>query len=761
MPRAGRTLFAVLLCLLGRSLWGQEARELVILADSQEKVGDTYVLRGQVEIRYRGMTLKAGQITYQESSGDATAEGQVEFERDDEVVRAESATYNLRSGQGRFLRVRATVDIRARPDPDLLVSPNPFYFEAEAVDRRADGSYVAHHGWVTNCTPESAKWKLRAARAVILPGERVTLFGSSFHLGPLPLLYLPFVTHPIQQRPRQSGFLLPSVGNNSRKGTTLGEGFFWAITDHADLRLSAEIFQARGWSRRAEFRLLPTARSSVYVSYFGVTDWGFARRAGQIDQSGDFIHVFTDGEISPGWRGVVDFNHLSSLRFRLGFSETFNEAIISEVHANAFLSHNRDTFYFNGFFRRYRNFEIRQPLSPLVPLEETAVTLVAAPGLEFGTRPRRVDSLGVPLYLRLDASAVGLRRRERRFETPSLVQRLDVYPRVTLPLLRSRYLQLIPTLGVRATRYGARLVDDPSQPGGKRVLSQPLRRLTEEVQVDLRLPTVGRIYERPQHRFKHSIEPQAVYHYVNGVDAFGETLLFDETDILTDTHEIEYSLTQRLFRKERQPPPGEGTAVQEVISWRLAQKYFFDPDLRGALVGGQRNVAATLASLTGYAWALEPRRFSPLISTLKITPGRKYDTEWRLDYDTRRNKTLNSRLTVSALLWREFRASLAHFVTRNDPLLQPRSHQLRFLVSYGQLNRRGLNATFGATWNIRQDFFQNTVAQVSYNWDCCGLAFEFRRLGLGQLRSENQFRVAFTVANLGTFGTIRKQEQLF
>jgi len=41
------------------------------------------------------------------------------------------------------------------------------------------------------------------------------------------------------------------------------------------------------------------------------------------------------------------------------------------------------------------------------------------------------------------------------------------------------------------------------------------------------------------------------------------------------------------------------------------------------------------------------------------------------------------------------------------------------------------------------------------------LAFEYRRLALGAVRQENQFRVAFLIANLGTVGNARRQEKLF
>ena len=41
------------------------------------------------------------------------------------------------------------------------------------------------------------------------------------------------------------------------------------------------------------------------------------------------------------------------------------------------------------------------------------------------------------------------------------------------------------------------------------------------------------------------------------------------------------------------------------------------------------------------------------------------------------------------------------------------------------------------------------------------MSVEYRRFALGSVRNENQFRFALTLANVGTFGTLRKQERLF
>jgi len=726
-----------------------------ILAQTQQKAGDTYLLQGNVEIRYRGMTLTAEEVTYNEKTRVVEARGHVVFERDDDRLEATEGRYELGTGAGVFHNVEGTAGVPPRPDDNVLVTSNPFYFEADRVERGADGSYLIERAWVTNCQPGKPKWRMKAARARIRPGDDVRLYKTSFLIAGVPVIYSPYTALSIADRPRQSGFLWPTVGNDSLRGTNAGISYFWAINPHADLRFGGEWFNQGGWTQRAEFRALPSVNSKIRVNYFGAVagklrDTQESERGIGIDQSGQSAQIYAEAKLPHGFRAVADLDFLSSLRFRLGFAETFNEAVRSEVGARAFITNNPDTFYFNGYVRRYQNFFQADP--------ESSITLVSAPAFDAGTHPRRLRWFErQELYFSLDAHAGGARRDEPRYRTPELVQRYELYPRVSLPLRLGRYFTLTPTVGVRASRYGARVVDDPSQPAGKLVLNHPLRRITEEVSVDLRFPSFGRIYEGGARRYKHVVEPEVSYRYTNGVRSFDQLLRFDDRDILTDTHEIEYAVMQRLFVRARE---GDGQA-REWVSWRVAQKYYFDPTFRGALTPGARNVFAALISLTPFAFADGPRRFSPIVSSVRVTPGGRYDTDFRLDYDPVKHKILNTRVGVGTQLTEQLRVALSHLVTRNDEVLQPRSNQLRMLVSWGGLNRPGFNGAFAVTWDVREDFLPNTVVQTSYNWDCCGVAFSFRRLGLGPLRSQNEYRFAFTIANVGTFGTIREQERLF
>jgi len=93
--------------------------------------------------------------------------------------------------------------------------------------------------------------------------------------------------------------------------------------------------------------------------------------------------------------------------------------------------------------------------------------------------------------------------------------------------------------------------------------------------------------------------------------------------------------------------------------------------------------------------------------------------------------------------------------------LQPLSNQIRALVGWGAFNRPGFNFTGGVSYDIQNTALQNQIVQVTYNGKCCGLSLEYRRIALGQVRTENQFRVAFTIANIGTFGNLRRQEKIF
>ena len=244
---------------------------------------------------------------------------------------------------------------------------------------------------------------------------------------------------------------------------------------------------------------------------------------------------------------------------------------------------------------------------------------------------------------------------------------------------------------------------------------------------------------------------------------FERFIRFDENETLTDTNELDYGITQRLFRRT------DSGGTEEFVTWRLAQKYFFDPTFGGALVPNQPNVFQTLDALTPFAFADQPKHFSPIISDLTVDPGKAFDTEFLINYDPQRNRLTAIGTLVKFRPWKASFLTLAHFYTLNlpqnpvppPPNFEQRSNQVRALAGYGDQNRHGWNFTAGASYDVVAGAFQNQIVEVAYNGSCCGVGVEYRRFSFGTIRNENQYSVVFRIANLGSAGNLRRQEKIF
>jgi LPS-assembly protein len=710
-------------------------------AKEQRAEGHVFYADGNVDIFFQGMHLFADHVEYNETTYEALARGNVQFDYRNQHLSATEAHFNFKTGHGTFQHVRGAVRIERVPNPDVLITPNPVSFEADEVERVNESVYRITRTRLTVCDPAHPKWEFYAPSATLTVDKSVALVNANFRFLRIPLVYLPYATAPANQRMRQSGFLLPEVGTSSLKGFVLGDSYYWAPTDWTDLTAGAQYLSRRGWSQNADFRARPWDDVKFSTTYYGVVDRGLPTgpNGARVPQGGHESNVSLDALLPDGWRAVADLNELTSLTFRLAFADTYNEAVNSEVRNSAFLTNNFHGFSINFALQSYKNFLTVQP--------ETSVVLRSAPEVRFGS----VDLAPwrrLPIYFGVDAFADAVHRGDPNIETPSFVTRGEIAPRVTIPLHWGPWLGITPTFTLRTAHYGSSLLAGT-------MVSDSVQRTTEELDLDIRPPSLERVWERPDSKWKHTIEPEIHYRYVSGVNNFGQFIRFDENETLTDTNEIQYGITQRLYRRS-----GDGLA-EELVTWSLTQKYYFDPTFGGALVPGQRNVFQAFDSLTGFAFGDQLRRFSPVVSDITVTPGGKYDAEFKTDIDPVRGRITAIGTGIKVHPYNQFFVTLAQFNVSSDPVLQTPSNQIRAMVGYGELNRRGWNAAFGLSYDLRQQDLQNQLVQVSYNGSCYGISFEYRRLSLGTVRNENQFRVALTLANVGSFGSVRRQEKIY
>jgi LPS-assembly protein len=713
-------------------------------AGPQRRQGDLFIADDNVEIRYGDQRLRADHVEYNDKTTEAHARGHVQYDYENQHLEADEAHYHVSTGRGTFLNVRGALKIDRRANPVLLVTDNPLYFEAREVEKFGNDFYIIRQAWITVCDPRHPKWQFYAPRARVRVGKSMALVNANFRLFRVPLIWTPYATAPAGPKIRQSGLLVPVAGNSTAKGFVFGDAFYWAPLSWFDTTLGAEYLSRRGSAERGQVRITPWENTSIRYNYYGVID--------REHQGGHEQQLEVRSLLSHNWRFVADLNELSSLTFRLAFADTFGEAINSEIRSSVFLTRN-----FNGFSLNLAALSDRSFLS-INP--QTSVFLRNAPQGRFSS-VEQAPWRGLPIYFGFDAFAGAVHRDDPQIETPAMVARTEFAPRVTLPFHFGPWLSITTTAAFRTSYYGDSLVPGSAAAGVPVLSNRSIMRNDGECTLDLRLPTLERVFERsrnstkPRERYKHTIEPQLTYRYVTGISDFSQFIRFDSDATLTNTNEIEYGLTQRLWMKTGEDQP------EELASWRLVQKRYFNPTFSGAIFNGQRNVFEALDSITPFAFALGPRNSSPLVSDFKITPAGRFDTEQLLEYDPQLHKITAIGTLGKIKPYRQFFATVAHYRLQADPILQPLSHQVRVLVGYGSETRKGFNFTTGLSYDFTNSALQNQLAQISYNGKCCGIAVGYQRIELGQVRTDNRFRVAFIIANIGSFGNLRHQERIF
>jgi LPS-assembly protein len=771
----------------------QPSLPVTIRAERQEKEGPVYKLHGNVRIDYGSYTFSGDDVSYNSETGEIAAEGHLVLEGgpNDEHIEAARGKYNTQSETGTFETVRGSLGLKVQKRRTVFTSSNPFFFTGRVVEKTAPDHYRVIDGTVTTCELPRPKWQFSERKAEVEVGGNAKIYHSSFRIEGIPVLYLPFATHPVQKAPRQSGFLLPNVGRSSTRGYTAGESVFWAINRSMDLHAGTEYFSRRGWAPSAEFRARPSDDSFVDLTLFSVFDRGLDG----VNQGGTEARLNSEASFAHNFRGVANIDYLSSYVFRLAFSDVFSQAVSSEVRSQAFLSNTTGGLFLNANTRRYQNFESTTA--------GDVITILHAPGGEISSVDQKLGN--TPFHGQFEAAAEGLSRSEPNFSTAPLLGRFDLNPDVSLPLVFKGW-ALRPELSLRDTIYTQQLIPSAgvaiTDVGS--AISKTLNRKSLEGDVEMRPPALDRIFDHELfgRKWKHVIEPRVRYSYVTGVENFSHVLRFDERDILSDTNEVEYAIVNRLYAKrssaepetcgpEGMPAllvgaapgpnrlPWERTQVKaepvcavqpgtrEMVSWELAQKYFIDPTFGGALVPGRRNVFTNTVDLTGIAFLTEARHLSPLISRLRIAAGPRSDLEWDVDYDFRAGRVNTSTVLFNhhfGLFTVGAGDAFLHVpgeVSTSATPLASKFNQFHGVLGYGNAHKLGFSSAVNLGYDIILNQVQYGSAQVAYNWDCCGVNIEYRRFALASVRNENQFRFTFSLANVGAFGNLRRGERLF
>ncbi len=695
---------------------------VVLLSDFQEKVGTQYNAQGHVVVTYKDISMSSDEAKYDQETQDGIASGHVRFVQQEQWLASSKAEFNFGSQTGIFYDASGYTD-------------RQFSVVGRTIRKTGPDTYVTEKLDLTACQQKRPKWSFSSSSATIRADHTARLRSTVFRIKGIPAFYAPYLIIPLEKKTRSSGFVPFRTGTSTSKGRLFSEGYYQTLGQGADLMVHADYFTLRGLAIGGIFRAKPNPTTHFIIEAYGIED--------KLNQGGILLSVDGESLLRDDWRAVARVNITSNFNFRQAFADSFRAATVPQEHAIAFLTRNHESFSTNIAFQRD---EVVFPVHSLI--------IKKLPSLEF-------LSLGTPVghspfTVSFRASLDGVSRLDSSMETEKLVQRLDLYPRLTLRLPPIAGFSLTPSIGVRETYYGAQIsVDSPSG-----TINQDLNRKYADLNVDLRMPVVERDFASTWlGSFQHAIEPFASYRLIRGIKDFNRIIRFDEQDAIANTSEIEYGIVNRIFKEHK---TGAGTQEKfQFMSFSLMQKYYLDPTFGGAFIQNRPNSFYPLDTQTGLYQTGIVHNFSPISAVIQISPQNGIHYDFRTDFDPKIQRWRNESLST---IWQQGKFYLEGTFLRAPPVEREPAgllvgNTVQALLRYG-LPTRGLSTSFSMSYNIQTSILLNSLTRLNYTWDCCSLSAEFNQYDLG-FRTESRFSFSFTLKGIGSFGNLKRPESLF
>lgn len=737
------------------------------------------VCEGNVDARIGTYRVQADKITVYDARNLIVADGNVVFDQaDQQRITGSHSEWNYKTKTGFF--ENSTGYTNQTNDGTRM------YFVADRVEKISLTTIVLTNAEVTACDEEKPKWAFRASKATIKAGDRARFNSPTFRIKNFPLVYLPFASLSLKHIDRASGFLTPTFSASGEKGFRISEAYYLTLGRSADFTLRGDLFSKRGIGIGGDLRTRANSRSFFNMGFYAVKDrmFGPSEDADHPDQGGSSFYVDAVHYFPNGFLAAADVNITSSLTFRQIFSDSIQQAISPEERSQVFLNKNYSGYSFN--FRMN---------SQATSLQNSQIRIRELPGFSLERRWAPLDWFKkLPIYYSFETAAEGVSRKETASNdlvflaeagrlpiiTPSIVQRLDLHPNISLPLNFGGW-SVTATGGARATYYSNSI-----DPVTQLVSPRDVIRGYGEFELDVRPPALARNFHRSDGSvwFRHVIEPYVIYRRVAGINSFDRIVRFDYVDAIADTNEIEYGLVNRFFTKRSTESVGKNAAREtrekkslatqpyEALTITIRGKYFFDPYFGGALIPGRRNQFWPIDTLSGFTYGAVPRKFSPVNVDVRYRPSQRLYADFRADLDTKGGglRAMSATFGLNRSLVEAFSTFYYTRAVELVPSLQQyanaagtepgtlRGSQWSPALFLGN-REKGLFGGVSLFFDFQKHPFAgsnraliSSTATLGYTWKCCMVTAQAFSFNVG-LRNENRFVFAFRLNGIGTFGT--------
>ncbi len=516
--------------------WQIQADELSY--DSKNKI---YHAEGHVSLTSGDKIIKADRITLNSLTHKAHLEGNVYIKVGRDWLKGDEGDFNIKAETG------------AVKNGVIFFYDQHVYIRSALIEKTGKDTYHLEKGTVTTCDGKKPDWKFKFEQMDVTMSGRGKAKKVSFNVGGVPVLYTPYLSFPVK-RERKSGFLFPGYSTSDLNGFGITTPFYWAINDHMDATLYPNYYFDRGMMMGVEFRYKQSEENLGMFRFDYLSDHksdeelekaGYPRERKErwwwrsknnftlpyevkgrldVDIASDryYLKEFDVGHVS--WNA-------SDLAFRKMMDRGLNDdKSVLARESNLYLTRDWESthlglelHYWDNLDRRYDEYTLEQ-----------------LPRLALNVAKQKLSN--TPLFYEFDSEFMYYWRRKG-----TTGQRIDLYPRISLPYKWGKYINIEPSFGARGTFYftdSEKTIysDDTYDDFDARGIVDCRLDITSNLQriYDFK---IGRL-----HGLKHTFRPEITYEFIPDIDQ-DDFPAYDKVDRIPRYNRITYGVSNFFIGK--------------------------------------------------------------------------------------------------------------------------------------------------------------------------------------------------------------------
>ena len=341
----------LLLVVLHTLLFGVENIEFY--AKSMNSQGSKVIAEDEVFIVYQDSYMSADKAVYDKNSS--------ELELIGHVVMLNGSDYQM---MGEYVKINLK-EKRRELSPFFMYSKKQQLWMSSQKTVACNNDFDIESGIVSGCNPDDPIWEIYFSSADYNnETEWVNLYNARFHIGGIPILYIPYFGYSLDTT-RRSGLLRPSLGLSSPEGVFYEQPVYIVLGDSADVELKPQLRTSRGKGLYGTLRFVDSADShgSLTMGYFAEDNVYFEEHHLQNDSHFGFDFEYENTKILQNWFGIdwegqsglySDMHWMNDVDYiNLANSDTIQNVTSNQVYSRVNLFYNNEDDYYGGYLKYY------------------------------------------------------------------------------------------------------------------------------------------------------------------------------------------------------------------------------------------------------------------------------------------------------------------------------------------------------------------------------------------------------------------------